>query len=556
MGCGESRIFSYIVQYCSLEPIRTKPNSYIIILIEEEKIEKVEGVKFLEQCGQNKEPEITKFFKRPDFQKNTIFYYYLGEEPIIKSYDQSLNYLPYNLPLLNKIILLSKDSVSDIPNQVIENETKSLEQNKFVGQILNFDEIKKILDKARNPNITKDSLSLKDQTIDGEGESIQEKEDEIIISGEQINKEIYMQIKDKFENNDNSKNIRRNINIHLDTSNGIHKEKKTFSKIKSIKICSCKFDNLNMFYNILQFLEDKDFKKFSFYENNINADFEGWEEICEFFEHNYYLRYIDLHASNIYDYHLENIMRAFTDKRIRFLNLCENFITLEGVKIISEFLKNNKTLQKLNLSRNAQMQFKSEGVKYITEALKSNPNIEFLDFSFMNLTGCGEPIGNLISNSKSIESIILRNVQLNAVDFKNIFFPLKTNTILKEIDISFNDMGGDKSLEYIAEAIKYNASLNKLKMDQININNDNYQIIFDAIEKNKTINSYSVSYNSKLKPKIMLSFFIKQKQVKYLEYEPFDKENPEDKKKELTLEEKKMFEKFKTDRPDMEFIYK
>ena len=42
----------------------------------------------------------------------------------------------------------------------------------------------------------------------------------------------------------------------------------------------------------------------------------------------------------------------------------------------------------------------------------------------------------------------------------------------------------------------------------------------------------------------MLNFFIKQKQVKHLEYEPFDKDNPEDKKKELTLEEKKMIEKF------------
>ena len=208
------------------------------------------------------------------------------------------------------------------------------------------------------------------------------------------------------------------------------------------------------------------------------------------------------------------------------------------------------------MSRNAQCQFKAEGVKSITDALKSNPNIEFLDFSYMNLTGCGAAIGNLITTSKSIESIILRNTQLNAVDFKNIFVPLKTCRVLKEIDVSFNDMGGDKSLEYIAECIKINASLNTLKIDQININNDNYQIIFDAIETNKTINRYSVSFNSKLKPKIMLSFFIKQKQVKHLEYEPFDKENPEDKKKELTLEEKKMFEKFKTERPDMEFIYK
>jgi hypothetical protein len=249
-------------------------------------------------------------------------------------------------------------------------------------------------------------------------------------------------------------------------------------------------------------------------------------------------------------------MRSLIDKRIRYLNLSENFITLNGVNVICDFLRHNRTIQRLNLSRNAQVQFKSEGVKNVVEALMSSESIDSLDFSYMNLTGCGESIGKFITKNKSIQSIILRSVQLNAVDFKNIFVPLKTNKLLKEIDISLNDMGGDKSLQYIADTIKENKTLTILKMDQINITNDNYQIIFNAIEQNKTINHYSVSYNSKLKPKIMLNFFIKQKQVKYLEYEPFDKDNPEDKKKELTLEEKKLFEKFKTERPDMELIYK
>jgi hypothetical protein len=258
----------------------------------------------------------------------------------------------------------------------------------------------------------------------------------------------------------------------------------------------------------------------------------------------------------MYDYDLNDIMRSLIDKRIRYLNLSENFITLNGVNVICDFLRHNRTIQKLNLSRNAQVQFKSEGVKNVVEALMSSESIDALDFSYMNLTGCGESIGNFITKNKSIQSIILRSVQLNAVDFKNIFVPLKTNNILKEIDISLNDMGGDKSLQYIADTIKENKVLSILKMDQINITNDNYQIIFNAIEQNKTINHYSVSFNSKIKPKIMLSFFIKQKQVKYLEYEPFDKDNPEDKKKELTLEEKKLFEKFKTERPDMELIYK
>jgi Ran GTPase-activating protein (RanGAP) involved in mRNA processing and transport len=249
-------------------------------------------------------------------------------------------------------------------------------------------------------------------------------------------------------------------------------------------------------------------------------------------------------------------MRPLSDKRIRFLNLSENFITIDGVKIIAEFLKNNKTLQKLNLSRNAQTQFKSEGVKCILDSLLNNKNIEFIDFSFMNLTGCGESIGNFITKNKSIENIVLKNVLLNYNDFKNIFVPLKKSKTLKEIDVSMNDMGGDKSLQIIADAIKENTSLECLRIDQININNDNYNIIFEAIENNKTIQKYSINYNSDIKPKIVINFFMRQMQVKYLEYIPFDKENDNDKNKTLSLEERKMFEKLQADRPDLKLIYK
>ncbi len=49
---------------------------------------------------------------------------------------------------------------------------------------------------------------------------------------------------------------------------------------------------------------------------------------------------------------------------------------------------------------------------------------------------------------------------------------------------------------------------------------------------------------------------MRQMQVKYLEYIPFDKENDNDKNKTLSLEERKMFEKLQADRPDLKLIYK
>ena len=181
-----------------------------------------------------------------------------------------------------------------------------------------------------------------------------------------------MKVKAKCENIEGG--VKRNTNNNiLETSADNHNSKDNHdSNIKSVKIYGSRFNDLNIFHEIMNYLTEKDVKKFSFYENNTNADFEGWDSIFDFFEQNYSIRYIDLHSSNLYDYHLSSLTRALTSKRIRYLNLSENFLTIDGIEIIASFLKYNKTLQKLNLCRNAQCQFKAEGVKLITEALISN----------------------------------------------------------------------------------------------------------------------------------------------------------------------------------------
>lgn len=565
MGCGGSTSSNYIVQYCSLEKYKKNESIYIINLIASEKIEKKDFMNLFKQLNTSNEPKISTFISREKFSTNTIFYYFLKDDLLIKNHSQSSNLIPFSLPLLSKVILLSTDNVSGIPNQIIENKTKHLTQDNFIDHIIDLNNADKLISQSNNPDLTEEKISLDDEF---EEESEKEKDEQIVIT-EEIDINTFKNFIKRLNNENNSINKNKNPNnmnmneVNIKTTEGnseddihINEYLKDDKEITDIKICGSKIDDIEIFDNLINALKGKNIKKFSFFDNNTSTGFEGWDVIFEMISQNYSLRYLNLHASNLYDFHISELMRVIVDKRIRYLNLSENFITLEGVHALSEFLAHNKTLQKLNLSRNAQTQFKPDGVRCIMESLIDNPNIMYIDFSFMTLTGCGESIGYFLEKNNSLESLILRAVQLNIKDFKNIFSAIKSNTSLKEVDISMNDMGGDKSLELIAEAMKENKSLNTMRMDKINLNNDNYSIIFDAIEINKNITNYSVSFNSNLRPKIMLNFFMKQKHVKHLEYEPFDKENIEDKKKELTLEEKKMFIKLKTDRPDMELIYK
>ena len=554
MGCSSTNNSSYLIQYCSLNQLGQNENIFQINLIDEEQILKEEGKKLINQMGTfNTSQEIKDFLNRNNFETNTMFYYFLRQEPLIKNYEQTKKYIPYNLPQLYKVIFLAIENNKNITNLVIENKTKSLKENNFIGYKIDFSNMEKIIEGVNNSNITKDSLSLNEENFSS-GE-IEENEDDLLIC-EEINEETYKRVSDKLKNENVEINLETNFETNSNVINNI-KNKKLNGQIKSVKIIESNIDDLIIFTKIMKLITDKDtIKKFYFVSNNINSDFDGWNAIASFFEQNYNLRYIDLHSATIYDFHLNDLMKPLFDKRIRYLNLSENFITSDGAKIISEFLKNNKTLQALNLSRNAQCQFKAEGVKYILDSLLFNKNIERIDFSFMNLTGCGEHIGKFISNNKSIEAINLRNVLLNFNDFKNIFTPLKQSASLKEIDISMNDMGGDKSLQIISDAIKVNTSLECLKIEQININNENYNIIFDGIENNKNITKYYFSFNSDVKPKIVINFFMRLNHVKFLEYIPYDKDNEKDKNKELTLEEKKLFEKCKSERTDMKLIYK
>ena len=304
-------------------------------------------------------------------------------------------------------------------------------------------------EKSQNPNITKDNLNLSD-------DSSSENEDELIIEEnitENTLKEIFKylfqnieKLNTKFDNS---------VNVSIDSNFENEENGTENNKIKKIIIQNSKFPDMYVFALLFKNLEKyKSLQKFAFNNNFINSDFEGWKNIESLLNKNYNIRILDLSSSTLNDLELEGIIESIKDKRIRLLNLSENFLTVEGMKSLQNFLKLNKTLQRLYLQRNAVVQFKAEGVKYVCENLLNHPNILLLDFSFMELTGCGQFIGKLIKENKTLENLNIASCKLNIVDFKNICEPICNDKKLKKFNISFNDMGGNKSLEEIGKVIK------------------------------------------------------------------------------------------------------
>ena len=228
-------------------------------------------------------------------------------------------------------------------------------------------------------------------------------------------------------------------------------------------------------------------------------------------------------------------------KRIRYLNISNNKITNKAMYHLNKFLIKNQTLSVLYMSKNPNITI--EGIKLITYALQMHPNIIKLDISYMNLEGGGQFFSTLLSENKCLQELNLRNTNLSKSDM--IF--LASKLILEEsriisLDIGLNHNIGDEGLKEIGKVINNNRSLKNIGLDGLNLSMNNYLPIFEAICKNRNIESYSLNMNSGLPFKGILNFFLKNPQVKEISIIPWDIENEHDKK--FTQEQLYAIEKF------------
>ena len=90
---------------------------------------------------------------------------------------------------------------------------------------------------------------------------------------------------------------------------------------------------------------------------------------------------------------------------------------------------------------------------------------------------------------------------------------------------------GDEGLKEIGKIIGNNKSLKFIGLDGLNLTMNNYLPIFEAIMKNRNIESYSLNMNSGLPFKGILNFFLKNQHFKEISITPWDieEENEENK---------------------------
>jgi hypothetical protein len=274
---------------------------------------------------------------------------------------------------------------------------------------------------------------------------------------------------------------------------------------------------------------------------NTSIDFSGWKFLRKLFLENFNVRWVSLRNGSFDDELVEVIISSMILKRIRYLNISNNKITNKAMYHLNKFLIKNQTLSVLYMSNNQNITI--EGIRLITNALQMHPNIIKLDISNMNLSGSGQFLSTLLSENKSLQELNLRNIGLTKSD---ITF-LASKLILEEsciisLDIGLNSSIGDEGMKEIGKIINNNRSLKNIGLDGLNLTMNNYLPIFEAIYKNRNIESYSLNMNLGLPFKGILNFFLKNPQVKEISIIPWDIEKEHD--KTFTQEQLYAIEKF------------
>ena len=339
------------------------------------------------------------------------------------------------------------------------------------------------------------------------------------------------EVSDNLQNKNNDGDEEYNDYIIINKKDGIPYERKIcLNTIKKIIFKNCSFSTNSIFY-LKQFvimISKYNLLKLGIYKNNVSSDFTGWKFFRQILKENFSLRWVSFRNAGFNDKIFEDLISGMTLKRIRYLNISRNRITNKGMYFLNKFLMKNQTLLILDMSNNQNVT--SEGIKLIANALKMHPNITKINLSNNNLNGAGKYLSNLVKDNKSLKSLLLRNVFLDSKDIEFLAEEMsKKSCVLKDLDIGLNAGVGDEGLKEIGKIIENNKSLISIGLDGLNFTMNNYLPVFQAIFKNKNIESYSLNMNAGLPLKGILNFFLKNPHVKELSIIPWDVQKDKDK---------------------------
>ena len=180
------------------------------------------------------------------------------------------------------------------------------------------------------------------------------------------------------------------------------------------------------------------------------------------------------------------------NKFLTKIDLNSNYINDDGIKFFVESLKLNSTLKILDLSFN---RLEDKSLKYFSKFLSTNNSLKILNFSENNFDTAGmKLLSDSLSSNKSLEELNLSRNQLSKMEMKAFSEFLKFNKTLKVLDLKEN-MVGNGGVEYIFENLKQNQHLESLNVSENDIEEEGMKHISECLLVNQNLKILDISNN-------------------------------------------------------------
>ena len=173
---------------------------------------------------------------------------------------------------------------------------------------------------------------------------------------------------------------------------------------------------------------------------------------------------------------------AIVEKQCIDLKLGYNNITSQGIETLTDALKDNKSLQSLNLFNN---KIADQGVYHLTQILslnKSKLNMLFLGQNQITDTGV-EYLSEMLKTNQMLIHLELAN---NEITDQGVILLADTlahhNTTLKELTLWGNKSIGDTCIDSLANMLVYNRTLEKLVLFDCNLSDISKERLQEVVQ--------------------------------------------------------------------------
>ena len=228
-------------------------------------------------------------------------------------------------------------------------------------------------------------------------------------------------------------------------------------------------------------------------DNKINDDIAS--EFLERVAHNSIkpIRNIDIgfnEISNSSMIHLSEIIKK--NENIEKLNLQNNRISNIGIQNISIYLEINNSITYLNVSKNL---LNNEGCITLANCLKKNFVLTHLLIGENKVSDEGiSKIAEIILIKRSFHVLECSHNLIGCEGAKSIGKNLEIAMSIKKIHINSNKIGDD-GLKFLSNGIEINNSLEELNLENNNITDSGIEYLANALEDKKNFTSLNIACN-------------------------------------------------------------